>query len=210
MKLTKFFFAAIGLLFLVSCGSQPTQTIENLKAAATGETNASAHYAAFSEKALAEGHLRVANMFAATSYAESLHAAKHLEELAKLGVTDYKPEVAPFENKTTLENLTAANDGEVYEFTTMYPGFMKIATEEKANGALISFDWANRAEQKHSGFYKAAIEALCNPEVGDSGIAEKWVVCNKCGDTYRASEVGSACELCGTPVGMFKEFIAAQ
>ena len=202
----KYFFAALSLIVLAACSSTPKSTIENLKAAATGETNASAHYAAFSDKAEQDGNLKVANMFAATSYAESLHAAKHLEELTKLGVTNYAPEVAPFNVNSTLDNLIEANQGEVYEFTTMYPEFMEVASHEGAKGALVSFDWANRAEIKHSKFYTAAIEALNNEELGDAGVASEWVVCTKCGDTYLATEVGEACELCATPVSQFKVF----
>lgn len=202
----KITFALLSMLFLASCSTPATQTIENLKAAASGETSASTHYAAFSKKAAEEGYVRVANMFAATSFAESLHAAKHLAELAKLGVTDFTPIIEPFEIKTTLENLVDANDGEVYEFSAMYPGFMEVAKQEKADGAFVSFEWANYAEKKHSGFYIAAINALSNPEVGDNGVADKWVVCTKCGDTYLATEVGEACDLCGTPVSQFKVF----
>lgn len=206
MKLKSLLLTLAGAAFLTSCSNVPTATIENLKAAATGETNASAHYAAFSKKAAEEGNVLTANMFAATSYAESLHAAKHLEELAKLGITDFTPIVEDFNVNTTIENLVDANNGEIYEFTTMYPGFIEIAQNEKANGAVISFDWANRAEIKHSGFYTKAINSLENPEIGDNGIVSQWLVCTKCGDTYMATEVGQSCELCGTPASSFKVF----
>jgi Rubrerythrin len=124
------FAALAAVVLLTSCATKADKTIESLKAAATGESNASAHYKQFSEKAYAEGFINVGNMFAATSHAESLHAAKHLEELAKLGVKDFVPEVTPAEVKSTLENLKEAVAGETYEFTDMYPGFMEIATSE--------------------------------------------------------------------------------
>lgn len=190
---------------MVSCAAKPEKTIENLKAAANGESSASDHYAKFSEKAKEEGHMLIANMFAATSHAESLHAKKHIEELAKLGVKDYTPEIAPVEVKTTAENLTEANNGEVYEFTTMYPGFMEVAVAEKAQGAHIAFDWANRAEIKHSRFYTQALEIL-NTTGSDSTMNAVWVVCPKCGDTYMQSEMGAACELCATPGEQFIVF----
>jgi hypothetical protein len=44
---------AAGLIF--GCAPNPVKTIENLKAAYNGESTASAKYAAFAEKAKAEG-----------------------------------------------------------------------------------------------------------------------------------------------------------
>lgn len=190
----------------MSCAPKATQTIENLKAAATGETNASAHYALFSERAMQEGYPRVANMLAATSAAEAIHAGKHLQELAALGVTDFVPVVEEIELGTTIDNLVAANEGEVYEFTTMYPGFIEVAVTEKAKGAQEGFEWANSAEKKHSIFYTAASTALADSTAGDAMVAGVWVICPKCGDTYMQSELGHSCELCGTAADKFKVF----
>lgn len=194
------------MAFFMSCAPSTEKTVVNLKAAIDGESSASANYAKFSAKAAEDSLFNVARMFAATSYAESLHAAKHLEELAKLGVTDYKATITEAPVKSTLENLEEAKAGEIYEFTEMYPGFMATAVAEKANGALISFEWAKIAEDKHSQFYGAAIEALNNPEIGDAGFTAAWAVCSKCGDTYMLSEVGEACKLCATPAAQFKIF----
>lgn len=195
-------------LLLTSCGSQPVKTIENLKAAATGEANASAKYAKFAEKAAAEGYNNVAALFAATSNAEAIHAANHMAELAALGVTDFAPVIEEVVVDSTLANLINANEGEVAEFSTMYPGFMETAVAEKAEGANLSFDRANRAEQKHAKFYSMAIECLQNPEVGDAGVPVQWAVCTVCGDTYTQAEAPAACELCGTLIEKFTLFPA--
>ena len=56
--------SVIGLL--AGCSVTPVKTIENLKAAYNGESTASAKYAAFAEKAKAEGFDTVAVMFLAT------------------------------------------------------------------------------------------------------------------------------------------------
>lgn len=192
--------------FAMSCTPKATATIENLKAAATGETNASAHYALYAERAMQDGYLRVANMFSATSAAEAIHASKHMQELANLGVTDFTPTVEEITVLSTPENIVEANAGEVYEFTTMYPGFIEVAIAEKAKGAQEAFEWANRAEQKHSAFYLAASAAIADTTAGESLVNAVWVVCPKCGDTYMQSELGQACELCGTTADKFKVF----
>ena len=54
-----------------------TKTIENLKAAITGESTASATYAAYAAKAAQEGQPLIQKLFEAASKAESVHAANH-------------------------------------------------------------------------------------------------------------------------------------
>lgn len=187
---------ALATAAFVGC-STPTKTIENLKAAATGETNASSKYAAFSARATADSLPHIAAMFAATSAAEAIHAANHIAELAKLGV-EFVPVADPVTVDSTLANLYSAKNGEEYEFSTMYPEFIEVATTEKAKGALQSFEWATKAEAKHAEFYIAAIQAL-ESGAGDSTVVATWKVCPKCGDTYMGTEEVTVCGLCGVP-----------
>jgi hypothetical protein len=64
------FISVIGLV--MSCAPKQVKSVENLKAAFNGESTASAKYAAFAEKARAEGFDTVAVMFQATSKAEAV------------------------------------------------------------------------------------------------------------------------------------------
>lgn len=194
--------AAVALL--ASCASTPVKTIENLKAAATGESNASASYALFAEKAAADSMFSVAAMFRATSAAEAVHAKNHLAVLKELGV-EFTPEIDAIIVGTTLENLAKAKEGEDYELTVMYPGFIEVAVTEKAEKAKNSFNWAMIAEGKHSAFYDAAINAI-TVDGTDVNVVSEWVVCPVCGDTYRKSDLTSACELCGTSMEQFMIF----
>lgn len=187
-----------------SC-STPTKTIENLKAAITGESNASAKYAAFSARAQQDSLPAIAAMFAATSQAEAIHAANHLAELTALGVADFTPVVDEVIVDSTLANLYSAKNGEEYEVMTMYPEFIEIAKTESANGAIQVFDWAMKAEDKHAKFYIASIQAL-EDTVSEAGLPISWTVCNKCGDTYVAGTEGDACVLCATSADKFIAF----
>jgi len=84
----KSFLILVSILFcsgLLSYAGANSKTIENLKAAFKGESTASAKYAAFAEKAKAEGYTQIAIMFTATSKAEAVHAANHKSVLVKLG-----------------------------------------------------------------------------------------------------------------------------
>lgn len=187
----------------VGC-STPTKTIENLQAAATGETNASAKYAAFSARATVDSLPHIAAMFAATSAAEAIHAANHVAELKKLGV-EFTPVADAVVVDSTLANLYAAKNGEEYEFSTMYPEFIEVATTEKAQGAVNSFEWATKAEAKHADFYIAAIQAL-ESGAGDLALVAVWNVCPKCGDTYAGDDHGTNCGLCGVSAEQFTIF----
>lgn len=198
-------FCALALL-ISSCSSpKPEKTIENLKAAITGESNASARYAAFATKAHEEGYDTIAKMFLATSKAENIHAANHLAVLIKLGVIDFAPKFDSIKTKTTLENIQASIDGESYEFTTMYPEFIKIATEEKAEGAVTSFNWANDTEKKHKDFYQKAIDVI-KSGAKETGLAFVWAVCPKCGNTFSDGNVDENCNFCMTPKDKFLAF----
>ena len=87
-----------------------TKTIENLKAAITGESTASATYAAYAAKAAQEGQPLIQKLFEAASKAESVHAANHNKVLEKLGAT-MDPIDIQIHVGTTAENLKAAIAG---------------------------------------------------------------------------------------------------
>jgi rubrerythrin len=188
------FFTAIAML--VSCTSKPVATIDNLKAAYNGESTASAKYAAFAEKAKAEGFDTVAVMFLATSKAEAIHADNHKKVLEKLGVTVAAPEIGQYTVLSTAENLADAIKGETYEIDTMYPGFIAKANEEKAPDAVKSFTWAFDTEKKHQAFYNVALKALTAGS--EKTLPANWFVCPVCGNTYDAATVTDACDFCMT------------
>lgn len=202
-KFAGFILLTLAAGFISGCAPKPVKTVENLKAAYNGESTASAKYAAFAEKARAEGFDTVAVMFLATSKAEAIHAANHLKVLVKLGVTIDGPQIGTFDVMSTTENLADAIKGETYEIETMYPGFISTAETEKASDAVKSFSWANDTEKKHQAFYKKALDALNSG--GESGLPLSWMVCPVCGNTYELASVPNACDFCMTKK---EEFIA--
>jgi len=194
-------FTFVCLLILTGCNqAKPVKTIENLKAGIKGETTASAKYAAFAEKAKAEGHDTIAKLFDAASKSEGIHAANHLKVLKSLGekMEDFKPD---FTVKTTRENLEAAIDGETYETTTMYPQFLTEAKAEKVAKAEKSFTWAFDTELKHLSFYKKALAALDSKT--EKTLPYVYAVCPVCGNTYDYATVDEKCAFCGTSKDRF-------
>lgn len=179
------------------------KTIENLKAAFKGESTASAKYAAFAEQARKEGFVNIAIMFSATSKAEAIHAANHKTVLERMGQKPdaVKPE---FTVKTTKENLQDAINGENYEITTMYPGFISTAKAENANDAVKSFRWAMDTEKKHHTIYQGALDAISGNKANT--LPKVYWVCPKCGNTYNEAKPESSCSFCSTKSGKFIKF----
>jgi rubrerythrin len=182
--------------------SAEKKTATDLKAAITGETTASAKYAAYAGKAREEGHVKVALLFEAASRAEAIHAENHRSALAGLGekLGDVKPK---FTVGTTQKNLEDAIKGESYESATMYPKFINAAKAAKADAAVRSFDAAFKAEQKHKVMYEKALAALKTKTVND--LPSQYFVCPTCGDTYD-SQAPEACNICGVPKERFVVF----
>jgi rubrerythrin len=170
------------------------KVVDDLKAAFTGETTASAKYAAFAEKAKADGLQKIALLFQAASKAENIHASNHKAALEQLG--ESAPDVKPkFDVKTTKENLKDAIAGETYESTTMYPGFIEDGNAAKVTIALITFNYAYKTELKHKALYEAALKALESNKV--EAMASMYQVCTTCGNTYE-NDGPARCGICMT------------
>ena len=161
-------------------------TIGNLQEAFTGESQANRKYTFFAEKADSEGQKQVARLFRAAAEAETVHARNHLRVLGDI--------------KATQDNLKAAIGGENYEFTEMYPEFIKQAQSEGNKQASRSFDLANKVEEIHHSLYQKALQAV------ESGVAmedKPYFVCDVCGNTV-LGEAPEVCPICGAPRGKFQ------
>ena len=84
-----------------------SKTIENLKTAFAGESQANRKYLAFAHKADQENKPYAARIFRAAAEAETIHAHAHLRAMGGTGNTE--------------DNLKVAIGGETHEFTDMYP-----------------------------------------------------------------------------------------
>jgi rubrerythrin len=161
------------------------KTEKNLEEAFAGESQASRRYQYFADKAEEEGHPQIARLFRAAVAAETVHARNHLEVLGGIN--------------STAENLKEAMSGEEYEYTKMYPAFIKEAKEEGQTRALNSFSYANAVEKIHHDLYQKALESL---EEGQEPKEEPYYVCSVCGNTV-AGEAPERCPICGAPMSKF-------
>jgi len=160
-------------------------TAKNLLAAFAGESQANRRYLAYAKKAEEEGQPQIAKLFRAAAAAETVHAFNHFRTLG--GV------------KSTRENIVDAAEGEHYEFTKMYPQFIRAAESDGEKGAAYSFNLASQVEQIHHKFYVEAFEAL---EEGKEVRSGDYYVCQVCGNTA-LNDVPEACPICGSSKSKF-------
>ncbi len=161
------------------------KTIDNLKTAFAGESQASRRYVSFGKKAEEEGFSQIGKLFRAASESETIHASNHLRIMGEI--------------KSTRENVEAAISGETQEFRKMYPEYEKIAQKEGEHQASWSFDTAGKVEQVHAGLFQKALEALRSVKELEK---VEYYVCGICGNTVEKAPP-EKCPICGAPRKMF-------
>lgn len=117
-----------------------TKTLENLKAAFAGESQANRRYTLFARIAELEGRHAARAAFERAAAEETAHALGHLAYMSAFG--------------TTAENLAAAETGEDYENTEMYPAFAETAEAEGYPDIAYFFRSVGRFEGTHRDEYK--------------------------------------------------------
>ncbi len=155
------------------------KTLDNLRAAFAGESQASTKYLAFARKADQEGYPQVAKLFRAAAAAEVVHARNHLETMEEVHSTE--------------DNLKEAIAGENMEHVRMYPEFIEQANKEQKPRAERTFDWARKVEMIHESLYKSALDAL---QAGDKLQVKEYFVCQVCGFTAEG-KAPDRCPVCG-------------
>ena len=159
-----------------------TRTLENLKTAFAGESQARNKYTYFASVAKKEGYEQIAAIFLETADNEKEHAKLWFKELGELG--------------NTAENLKHAAEGENYEWTEMYKEFADVAEEEGFKDLAIRFRLVAEVEKKHEERYNALLKnvELCEVFKKDTGI-QIWK-CRNCGYIYVGTEAPKLCPCC--------------
>ena len=132
-----------------------SKSVENLKEAFAGESQANRRYLYFARVADIEGFPDIAGLFKDTADAETGHAFGHLDFLREVG----DPATGEPIGKTE-KNLKASVAGETYEYTQMYPGFAKTARDEGFEEIAEWFETLARAERSHAGRFQKGLDGL--------------------------------------------------
>ena len=122
------------------------KTKANLESAFAGESMAHIKYRYFAKLARAAGDEEVARVFEETANQEVQHAMGHLDLLY------------PKAELTTQKCLQMAIEGETYEYTEMYPGFLQTALKEGNAAATSEIEQQIGESKEHAELFKATLE----------------------------------------------------
>ncbi len=122
------------------------RTMANLEAAFAGESMAHIKYRYFAKIARTAGDEETAKVFEETANQEVQHALGHLDLLY------------PKAEMTTERCLKMAIEGETYEYTEMYPGFLKTAQQEGDAAAATEIAEQIAESKEHAEMFKATLE----------------------------------------------------
>jgi rubrerythrin len=179
-----------------------TKTEQNLLKAFAGESQARNRYTYFASAARAQGFQQIANIFLETADNEKEHAKvffSHLEG-GGLEITAMYPSGMIMDTKANLE---ASAQGELEEWSTLYPAFGKAAREEGFPEVARSFDQIAKAEKFHEGRYRRLLDNVANGEVYKKKQSVKWH-CINCGYIFEGPEPPRECPACRHPQSFYE------
>ncbi|MBM3124462.1 MAG: rubrerythrin family protein [Chloroflexi bacterium] len=161
-----------------------TTTLDNLKEAFAGESQAAQKYRAFAKKAEQEGYPNIARLFRTTAEAERIHAEGHLKALEGIS--------------STADNLRTAIAGETHEFKEMYPPMLEQAKSD-GHTAKRMFGYAVEAEAVHAKLYQQALDMV---QQGKDLTGIEFYLCPVCG-FIEFGKPADPCPICGTKPDKF-------
>ncbi|MDZ4695519.1 MAG: rubrerythrin family protein [Deltaproteobacteria bacterium] len=132
-----------------------SKTIDNLKGAFAGESQANRRYLYFAKVADVEGYPEIAGNFRETAEGETGHAHGHLDYIKQVGDPATGLPIGD-----TLKNLAAAVAGETHEYTDMYPSMAKSAREEGFAEIADWFETLAKAEKAHAGRFQKLLDGI--------------------------------------------------
>ena len=179
-----------------------TRTEKNLLTAFAGESQARNRYTFFASQAKKEGFIQIANIFEETANHEKEHAKRFFSYLEG-GEVEIQAAFPAGKIGTTYENLKAAEAGENYEQTKMYPEFEKIAREEGFDEIALLFEAVAVSERQHEKRYRELAENLKNGTVFKKEKEVVWK-CTNCGYLHKGTEPPEKCPACAHPKAYFE------
>ena len=166
-----------------------TQTEKNLEAAFAGESQARNKYTYFASVAKKEGMEQISSLFLKTADNEKEHAKLWLKELNGIG--------------NTAENLSAAAEGENYEWTDMYEEFAKTAEAVGFAEQAAKCRRVGAIEKHHEERYRALLKNIETASVFEKSEVRVWE-CRNCGHIIVGTKAPEACPVCNHPQSYFE------
>jgi rubrerythrin len=169
-----------------------SQTEKNLWAAFAGESQARNKYTYYSSKAKKDGFVQISKLFEETADNEKEHAKIWFKLVHGVNAT--------------ADNLQDAAAGEHEEWTSMYPGFAKIAHEEGFEKIAKLFEGVAKIEKEHETRYKLLWANIQQDKVFKKSEKIIWQ-CQNCGYVCEAAMAPAKCPVCDHPQSYFKQLV---
>lgn len=166
---------------------QNTATVRNLLTAFECESNASARYTAFAEKADSEGLHGTAGLLRSIARSEQIHASNYARVIRQLG-GEPEGQIEAVEVSNTLDNLIVALGDEIYEIESMYPRLLAENCRSD-NSAGRTLAWALEAEKTHARLLIEEIGRIETSNLDPQAVAQaEFYVRPVCGIVARIPE----------------------
>jgi rubrerythrin len=179
-----------------------TQTEKNLLKSFAGESQARSRYVFFSSIAKKEGYEQIAGVFAETAEQEKEHAKRFFKFLDG-GMVEITASYPAGKIGTTIENLTAAAEGENEEWTQLYPVFADVAEQEGFKDVAVAFRMIAKVEEEHEIRYRKLLANLTDGSVFKKEEAIAWQ-CRNCGYVHTGKTAPQKCPACEHPQAFFE------
>ncbi|MFA6808841.1 MAG: rubrerythrin family protein [Eubacteriales bacterium] len=167
-----------------------TKTEKNLQEAFAGESQARNKYSYFASAAKKEGYEQISALFLETAENEKEHAKLWFKKLNGIG--------------TTIENLTAAAQGENQEWTDMYLRMAQEAKEEGFEDIARLFAGVGAIEKEHEERYLKLLDNIQSEKIFKKKQLIVWK-CRNCGHLHQGTEAPQICPVCNHPKAYFEE-----
>ena len=167
-----------------------SQTEKNLWAAFAGESQAYTKYGYYASRAKKDGFEQISALFTETSGNEKEHAKIWFKLVAGIG--------------TTAENLEAAANGEHEEWTSRYPEFAKVASEEGFTKIANLFEAVAKIEKEHEERYRLLLANVKDEKVFKKDEKIIWQ-CRNCGYVCESPQAPQVCPVCAHPQAYFEQ-----
>lgn len=168
-----------------------TKTEKNLQEAFAGESMARNKYTYFASKAKKEGYVQIAAIFEETAGNEKEHAKMWYKYLNGGAVG------------STVENLTAAAEGENFEWTDMYDRMAREAREEGFDEIAKKFEMVGAIEKEHEARYRKLLKNIEDKKVFSKDGDAIWQ-CANCGHIVIGKQAPDICPVCDHPQAYFQ------
>ena len=179
-----------------------SKTEINLLKAFAGECQARTRYDFFASQAIKDGLEQIAAIFTETALNEKEHAKFFFKFLEGTEV-EITAKYPAGKIGTTEENLKAAAEGEIEEYTTLYPEFARIAEEEGYREVAIAFKLITKIEKSHAARYEKLHKNLEEGKVFKRDGVVVWK-CRNCGHLHEGKNAPETCPACLHPQAFFE------